>query len=161
VRPYARPYVRPYYQPYYQPSYHPYYRPYAVAPYYSTIYPFRPRTRLSFGIFLGYPVPYYSYPYPVPVYGYAAPGAPVVVGPNSGQYGGVSLELSPADARVFVDGNYAGVVGDFNGTRQPLTLSVGRHHIDIDADGYQPWSFDVNIVPGQILPYRGDLAVRY
>ena len=72
VRPYAvRPYVRPYYQPYYQPNYRPSYRPYAVAPYYSTIYPFRPRTRLSVGIFLGYPVPFYSYPYPLSVYGYA------------------------------------------------------------------------------------------
>jgi len=158
AHPYAGPvYVRPSYRayPYARPYY---YRPYAVAPYYSAIYPFRPNSHLSFGITLGYGVPYYAYPYPVSVYGYAAPPAPIVVGPNSTQYGGVSLELSPPDAQVFVDGNYAGVVADFDGTRQPLTLTAGRHHIDIDANGYRPFSFDVNVLPGQVLPYRGDLA---
>jgi hypothetical protein len=106
---------------------------------------------------LGYPVPFYAYPYPVPVYGYAAPSAPVIIGPGSVRYGGVSLEISPRDASVYVDGNYAGRIQDFDGTRQPLTLTAGRHHVLVDAPGYQPWGFDVDVVPGQVLPYRGDL----
>lgn len=133
-------------------------RPYVVSPYYARPYVFRPRTRLNFGIYLGYPVPYsYAVPYPVPVYGYGAPVGPVVVGPNSTQYGGVSLEINPPDASVYVDGAYAGLVRDFDGTRQTLTLANGRHRIEIDAQGFEPWTFDVDIVPGQIVPYRGDL----
>ena len=41
---------------------------------------------------------------------------------------------------------------------RPLTLGVGRHHISVQAPGYRPLDFDVNIAPGQVLPYRGDLA---
>jgi hypothetical protein len=139
----VRPYVaRPYYS-----------RPYVVRP-----YVFRPRFRVSVGLFAGYPVPYaYAYPYPVPVYGYAAPSAPVVVGPNSLTYGGVSLEITPGDASVYVDGQYAGLVQDFDGTRQTLTVVNGRHHIEINAPGYEPLAFDVDVYPGQIVPLRGDL----
>jgi hypothetical protein len=154
----ARPYVaRPYTaRPYYGGSYRarPYYsRPYAVRPYYGRPYVFRPRVRLGFGVIVGYPVPYaYAYPYPVPVYGYAAPSAPVIVGPTSTMYGGVSLEISPADADVYVDGQYAGRVEEFDGTEQTLTLNAGRHRIDISAPGYEPMTFDVDVAPGQIVP---------
>jgi hypothetical protein len=135
----------------------PYYRPYLSPPYYSGLYAFRPQPGLALGIVTGYPVPYFAYPHPVDVFGYAAPVAPVIVGPDSAAYGGLSLEISPASALVYVDGGYAGLVGDFNGTREPLTLALGTHHIEIDAAGYQPWAFDVDVAPGQILPYRGAL----
>lgn len=154
----ARPYyaaphvVRPYYA-------HPYYaRPYYAYPYVARPYVFHPHTTLHFGVVLGYPVPYtYAYPYPVPVYGYGAPPAPVVVGPSSTQYGGVSLEFSPPDASVYVDGGYAGLVRDFDGTRSTLTLTAGRHHIEISAPGFEPVSLDVDTYAGQIVPYRGEL----
>src|SRR5205085_1377051 len=104
---------------------------------------------------LGYPVPYaYGYPYPVPVYGYSAPPAPVIVGPNSTQYGGVSLEISPSDATVYVGGGYAGVVRDFDGSEHTLTLANGRHRVEISAPGYEPMTIDVDVVPGQIVPYQ-------
>jgi hypothetical protein len=159
VRPYYNhaPAVRPYYaHPYYA---HPYYaHPYYAYPYYPRPYAFRPHTTLSFGVVLGYPVPYtYAYPYPVPVYGYGAPRGPVVVGPSSTQYGGVSLEFSPPDASVYVDGGYAGVVHDFDGTRNTLTLTAGRHHIEISAPGFEPVTLDVDTYAGQIVPYQGQL----
>lgn len=162
VRPgYVRPdpyYSRPYYtDPYYARPYfvEPYYyaRPYYVGPYF-----FRPRFSLGFGLFVGYPVPYpYAYPYPVSVYGYAAPSTPVFVGPGSSLYGGVSLEITPGDAGVYVDGGYAGVVRDFDGTERTLTLTSGRHRIEVSAPGYEPMTMDVDTIPGQIVPYRGDL----
>ncbi len=133
-------------------------RPYVARPYYVRPYVLRPRFSIGFGFFAGYPVPYsYAYPYPVPVYGYGAPAAPVYVGPNVAAYGGVSLEITPSDASVYVDGSYAGLVRDFDGTQQTLTLTTGRHHIEISAPGYEPMAFDVDTVPGQIVPYRGDL----
>jgi len=125
-----------------------YYRPYV----------FRPRFSIGFGIYAGYPVPYtYSYPYPIPVYGYGAPRAEVLITPGTTAYGGVALEITPYDADVFVDGQYAGKVQDFDGTTQPLTLAAGTHRIEIQAPGYQPMTVDVGIQAGQVIPYRGDL----
>ena len=135
-----------YYGGYY--GYHPGYRPYA----------FRPWTRLSFGLFIGYPVRYaYSYPYPVPVYGYGAPTAPVYITPTSTAYGGITFEISPVDADVYVDGQYVGQVRDFDGVGAPLNLMAGRHRVELSAPGYEPLSFDVDVVPGQLVPYRGDM----
>jgi len=159
---YGRPgYVRPYYgRPYYGSPY--YRRPYYSRPYYPRPYVFRPHWQLGFGIYVGYPFAYtYAYPVPVPVYGYGAPVEPVVVGPGSSYYGGVSLEFTPGDAAVFVDGNYAGIVEDFDGTRQPLNLAAGTHRVELQAPDYEPLTFDVTVQPGQVVPYRGDmLAAR-
>jgi|SRR5581483_174027 len=119
-------------------------------------YYFRPRYHIGFGIYVGYPVAYYAYPYPVPVYGYGAPSAEVYVGPNT-QYGGVALEIRPNDGYVYVDGGYAGVVRDFDGSRQPLTLTPGPHHIEVDQNGFEPLTFDVTVQPGQVIPYQGDM----
>ena len=133
-------------------------RPYYARPYYVRPYVFRPRLTLGFGIFVGYPFAYgYAYPYPVPVYGYGAPMNPVELGPSSPYYGGVSLEFTPGDAAVYVDGNYAGVVEDFDGTRRPLNLAAGTHRVELQASGYEPLAFDVTVQPGQVVPYRGDM----
>jgi PEGA domain len=137
---------RYYYGGYY--GYRPGFRPYV----------FRPWTRLSFGFFVGYPVPYvYSYAYPVPVYGYGAPAAPVYITPSSTLYGGVAFDISPADAEVFVDGQFVGQVRDFDGVGAPLNLTVGRHRVDVSAPGYEPLWFDVDVRPGQLVPYHGDM----
>jgi hypothetical protein len=81
----------------------------------------------------------------------------VTAAPGSTAYGGVSLEISPSDATVDVDGNHAGIVGDFSDPSRPLSLGAGRHHIQLQAPGYEPMGFDVDVVPGQVIPYRGDL----
>jgi hypothetical protein len=118
---------------------------------------FRPHFRTTFGFFVGYPVPYlYPYPYEVPVYGYAVPG-PVTVVPGPTTYGGVTFEVSPSDTAVYVDDTYAGTVDTFDGTTEPLTLAAGTHRIELQADGYEPLTFDVIVQAGQVIPYRGDL----
>jgi hypothetical protein len=140
------------YRPHYEPRFAPHPRGYPVY----RPYVFRPRLHLNFGVWLGYSAPF-AYAYPVPVYGYYAPRTPVVVGPESTMYGGVSLEITPSDAFVYVDGTYAGTVRDFDGTDQPLTLAAGTHHIEIQATGYEPVTMDVAVQPGQVIPYRGDM----
>jgi hypothetical protein len=141
------------YAPRYEGSYRPYVHSYGYRP-----YVFRPRTRLSFGLYLGFGVPYsYVYSYPVPVYGYGAPSAPVYITPNSTMYGGIALEITPSDAQVFVDGQYVGQVADFDGTTAPLNLTAGQHRLQLSAPGYEPMTMDINVVPGQLIPYRGDL----
>lgn len=143
----------------YAPRYEPRYstRGYGSRSYYRP-YVFRPRFSIGFGIFAGYPVPYsYSYPYPIGVYGYGAPRSRVMITPGSSYYGGVALEITPYDADVFVDGQYAGRVEDFDGTTQPLTLTAGTHRIEVQAQGYEPLAVDVGVQAGQVIPYRGDL----
>jgi len=168
-------------------SYRPYTRVIVpVRPYYRPYYAFRPHFSIGFGIFLGYPVPYpyyfgaptYVYPYPpsypsypsYPPYGYdpnyppapyGAPSygtsTPYPTAPQQGTYGGVSFEITPDDAAIYVDGTYVGVVRDFSPTHQPLTLTTGPHHIELQAQGCAPLTFDVTIVAGQVMPYRGAL----
>jgi hypothetical protein len=141
----------------YAPSYSPrVYAPRVYVPHYRP-YVFRPHFSIGFGIYAGYPVPYtYSYPYPVPVYGYGAP-RDVIINPGATAYGGVALDVTPSDADVWVDGQYAGKVQDFDGTTQPLTLTPGTHRIEVAAPGYQTMTVEVGIQAGQVVPYRGDL----
>jgi hypothetical protein len=72
-------------------------------------------------------------------------------------YGGVRLDVQPRFAEVHVDGYFAGTVDDFDGTFQRLELEEGPHSIEIRAPGYQPATFDVNVLPGQTIRYRADL----
>lgn len=153
------------------PYYYDYGYPYSYYPSYSYSY--------------GYPGPYYApYPYsyssgpaydtpvyPDPGYRSSAPypndppqAAPqgsgsVEANPGAGtqDFGGVSFNISPSDAQVYADGQYMGTVGNFSPSSQPLTLSPGRHHIEIRANGYKTMSFDSDIVRGQVIPYQGTM----
>jgi hypothetical protein len=74
-----------------------------------------------------------------------------------GPPGDVRFEVSPKDAQVYADGFYVGIVDDFNGRSQHLTLAPGAHHVIIRADGYEALEVDLNIQPRQTMTYRGDL----
>ena len=130
-------------------GYRPYYYPRAY-------YAFRPRLSLGFGLWIGFPTayPYYSYGYSGPAYGYPLSRFGLTAGTA---YGGISFEVDPYDAAVFIDGEYAGVVGDFGPNAQPLTLRPGNYRVEIQANGYEPVMFDANVMPGQVIPYRGSL----
>jgi hypothetical protein len=71
--------------------------------------------------------------------------------------GGLSFEITPSDARVIVDGHDAGSVGQFTPTSQALGLPVGRHHIDIVANGYRTMSSDVDVRAGEVIPFQGEM----
>jgi hypothetical protein len=121
-----------------------------------------------------YPYPYAStYPAPGPTY-YQAPAGldpppqaqnPVGVQPGSihqapaglDPTGGLSFEITPSDARVILDGHDVGSVGQFTPTSQALGLTVGRHHIEIVANGYRTMSSDVDVRAGQVIPFQGQM----
>jgi hypothetical protein len=65
--------------------------------------------------------------------------------------------VRPRDAQVFIDGSYAGTVDDFDGTFQSLRLEEGEYKVEIVLPGYEPLDFDVRIIPGEKVTYRGDL----
>jgi hypothetical protein len=72
----------------------------------------------------------YQYPSPIPPYGY-----------GYGRFerdASVRLEVKPKEAEVYVDGYYAGVVDDFDGTFQRLRVEPGEHEIELYLDGYRP-----------------------
>jgi len=112
---------------------------------------YRPGFSLGFGLFFGRPLPY-RYSYPAYGYGY---GGPAVA------YGAISFQLNPGNAAVYVDGNYIGQAIDYCDSTRPLSLTAGTHRIELDAEGFEPVAFDVNVVPGQLLPYQGSLQPAY
>jgi hypothetical protein len=69
--------------------------------------------------------------------------------------GGVSFEITPGTAEVFIDGSYIGTAGEFTPTTQPLGLTPGRHQIEIRAPGYRTMQFDADVVAGQVIPFQG------
>jgi PEGA domain len=136
--------VRPYSYVPYRPYYFP--RPY---------YAFRPHLSIGFGLWLGYAVPYpYAYlgSYSPRVYGDYPGGAYSV-----SVYGGVSFDMQPMDADVFVDGQFVGRTGDFTPGSAPLTLTPGVHHVAVQRDGFRPMEWNVTVQPGQVIPYRGEM----
>jgi hypothetical protein len=138
-----------------------------IRPFREPFFAFRPRFDLGFGLFIGYPVPYpwdyiavdpYYYPYDVAPYGwtYSEP-QDLNSQPSDEQrnYGGVSLNITPGDATVVVDGSDAGTVQTFSPSSAPLTLTPGQHHLVIEKPGYQSMTFDADVVKGQVIPYQG------
>src|SRR5262249_231572 len=59
----------------------------------------------------------------------------------------VRLEVKPKQAEVFVDGYYAGIVDDFDGTFQRLHLPPGEHEIALYLDGYRTVHQKVYLTP--------------
>jgi hypothetical protein len=149
---------------------------------YAYVYPYSYPYPYSYRYPYPYPYPYrYPYAYPPPPYGYSstppgyigmAPG-PTTYGPpgqsvngqrspaygasGSATYGGVSFEITPANAGAYVDGTYAGAVRDYSPTTAPLTLEPGSHHIEVRSPGCRIMSFDVKVTAGEVIPYRGTM----
>jgi hypothetical protein len=74
--------------------------------------------------------------------------------------GSVRLKIKPRDAQVFVDGNYAGLVDDFDGTFQSLRLEQGGHKIEIHMPGFEDLELDVHVQPGRTLTLSEQLRPR-
>src|SRR5439155_11950211 len=132
------------------------------APLRSFYYPFYfgYRPGISLGFFYGYPYGYYGYPYgyygyPYGAYGYSY-GGYYPAGYARAAYGGVRIQGAPRDSQVYVDGYYAGIVDDYDGTFQRLDLEPGSHAIEIRTAG-RPLTYDVNVTPGQTVTIHANV----
>jgi hypothetical protein len=92
-----------------------------------------------------------------PWYGWFPTYAPASYG-GSDYTGSVRLKVKPAEASVYVDGFYVGVVDDFNGAFQRLRLDWGPHRIEMREPNYQPLAVDVMIQEDFTITYKGELA---
>ena len=94
--------------------------------------------------------------YSDPWYG-AYPSAGAFDSLSTGDEGAIRLKIKPNDARAFVDGQYVGIVDDFDGVFQKLHISGGGHRIEVQADGYETLVFAARIAPSRTTTYQGDL----
>lgn len=108
----------------------------------------------NYGFYGGFGAPYYAHGN---YYGYS----PYTYGYRSGyDIGGVRLKIRPRDAQVYVDGYYAGLVDDFDGTFQSLRLEAGGHKIEIHMPGFEDLELDVHVQPGRTVTLHEDLRPR-
>jgi len=85
--------------------------------------------------FYDYQYPYGPYPpFRYPYYAYDRGGS-------------IRLEVKPKEAEVYVDGYYAGVVDDFDGMFQRLSVEPGEHEIELYLDGYRAVKQRVYVTP--------------
>ena len=96
-------------------------------------------------VVIPYPVGPWWYPYP-PYRGWRVYA--------DWESAGIRIDVTPNDAQVYVDRYYAGVVDDYDGIFQRLTVRPGPHLLDIRKPGYRSLVFEVNLVPGESITYR-------
>src|SRR5436190_5564492 len=144
--------------PYYYPAYNPYAYPYAYS--YPYAAPYAPTATTP------YPYPYGGTTYPTggattypSQYPAGTTGSVNVQqqAPNQQNSGGISFEITPGTAELWIDGVRVSTVAQFTPTSQPLGLTAGRHRIEIKAPGYQTINIDADVVAGQVIPYQGTM----
>ena len=65
--------------------------------------------------------------------------------------GSLKLSVTPKDAEVFVDQQFAGVVDDFDGVLQSLKVEAGGHTITLYREGYRTVSREIDFRAGETV----------
>jgi len=111
--------------------------------------------------YAGYwPYGYYGWYGGYPYGGWGYPGAWGGVGiyySDRSQGASLRVLVNPAEARVYVDGYYAGVVDDFDGLLQRLHVAPGRHEITVKLEGYKTHRMRVYVGPDATLKLHYDM----
>ena len=159
----------------YYPSYpyYPYYPGYVYDPFYSFYYsPYYNNYAYWNPWGYGYGLGYFSYdPY---LFGamaypgsYGGGGTGAYESSGGGSYvqhyqgaGSLRLKIKPANAQVYIDGYYVGVVDSFDGAFQKLNVDAGPHRVELKAEGYETTDFEVVVTPGDTVTYKGDMKRR-
>jgi archaellum component FlaG (FlaF/FlaG flagellin family) len=78
--------------------------------------------------------------------------------PTKDATGELKIAATPSRAAVFVDGQYAGHVEEFNGVGKAMLLTPGQHRLRIALPGYLPFDTMVDLRPQQKLKIQTDLV---
>lgn len=60
----------------------------------------------------------------------------------------VDIDVSPAEARVYLDGQYIGAADDFAGDPNYLSLRPGSYRLEFRLEGYESLGIDIDAEPG-------------
>jgi hypothetical protein len=63
----------------------------------------------------------------------------------------IDTDIQPEKTEVYLDGDYAGTVDDFDGFPQYLAIRPGRHMLTFKADGYKTVTKSVRVARGAVL----------
>ena len=110
-------------------------RPYYYRPFYYTPFFYGGYAGWYSG-FGWYPRPYYGFYGPYPYHYYTS---------------SARIRVKPRQAEVFVDGYFVGVVDDFDGWSQRLTVEPGEHVLEIYLPGHRIYRQPVLFRPGATL----------
>lgn len=88
--------------------------------------------------------PYDPFWYPYDPYWYRYPPQP----PN---WGYVDTDVEPEEAKVYLDGKYVGTADDYDGFPRYLSVTLGSHKIEFRMEGYETFSQDFYMNPGQMI----------
>jgi hypothetical protein len=118
---------------------------------------FRRGPRVSVGATIVFGRPYRAYAYsPLYPYGYWYPD-PYYYGPRYYYYddtASIRMEVTPRQTEVYVDGYYAGIVDDFDGTFQRLNLEPGEHDVTLFLPGHRPYNQRIYLQPRSTFRIR-------
>ena len=70
----------------------------------------------------------------------------------------LKITATPSRAAVFVDGQFAGHVDEFDGVGKAMLLTPGQHRLHIALPGYLPFDTMVDVRPRQKLKIQTDLV---
>jgi PEGA domain len=70
----------------------------------------------------------------------------------------VKIDVNPSRAAVFVDGAFAGHVGEFKGGARAMLVAPGMHRIKIALPGYQTFETDINPLANQKVEIKTELV---
>jgi hypothetical protein len=132
----------PYYPYYYAPGWGYWYSPGYYPSYYYGYYPY-----WGAGFSYGVGGAYFSG-------SYSGGGSS---GGHASDAAAVRILVEPDDAKVYVDGYYAGEVNQFDGMSQRLHLAPGRHEILLKKDGYRTHRIKLYVEANTSVKLRYDM----
>src|SRR5436853_7589556 len=77
--------------------------------------------------------------------------------PTKDATGELKIAATPSRAAVFVDGQYAGHVDEFDGVGKAMLLTPGKHRVRVALPGYLPFETVVDLRPHQKLKIQTEL----
>ncbi len=86
--------------------------------------------------------------------------AAVTAAPAAAQsfYSAIRVQVTPRDAQVFLDGEFVGIVDDFDGALQGIRTFSGEHEIEIYLEGYRSVRRKLFLAPGRTFQMKHTLA---
>ena len=91
-------------------------------------------------------------------WGYPGWGYPGWYGPSFAGFGSARLQVTPRQAEVYVDGYLAGIVDEFDGVFQRLSVAPGEHELTIYLEGYRTFTQKLLFRPGATIDIKQPLA---